>query len=59
MVKDSEYGGGIIFMYENRRMKSVGIALRYGRGERGRMLVGINLRYIVSICKFPCTTIIC
>jgi hypothetical protein len=36
-----------VSIYENRRMKPVEIALRRGSERRGRMMEGINLRYIV------------
>jgi hypothetical protein len=35
------------FKCKNKRMKPVNIFLRRGRGE-GRMMEGVNLRYIVS-----------
>jgi hypothetical protein len=39
-----------VFIYENRRMTPVEIVLRRGMGGRGKMIEGINLRYIVSTC---------
>jgi hypothetical protein len=37
-----------ISIYENRRMKLVEIVLKIGDDGRGRMIEGVNLRYIIS-----------
>jgi hypothetical protein len=37
-----------VFIYENKKMKPVEIGLRRGEGGRGRMMEGVNTRYIAN-----------
>jgi hypothetical protein len=64
-VNEGEHGGCIfLFIYENRRMKSIEIVLRRGRGTTNND-GGVNLIkiYCKHICKChnvsACATIIC
>jgi hypothetical protein len=49
-----------LFIYENRRMKPVGIVLRSGEEERERTMEGVNLTkiYCKHICKYHSVSLV-